>query len=152
MNKVEIINRNLINFTPESKEKKAAVDEMTAMLKAEGRISDSDAFVENVFERESISSTDTGIGVAIPHGKGSFVAESSVAICRFKDSLIWDNDPVKAVFLLAVDDDEEGLAHLELIAKVSTMLMDDDFLDLLFTAEEETVLYNEIQKRLEEEE
>ncbi len=150
MNEPEIINKKLISFSPQSNEKRAAIYELTRMLSAEGRIRDSKAFIENVLQREEISSTDTGIGVAIPHGKGDFVLESSVAICRFNDDLIWDDKPVKAVFLLAVDDDEEGLAHLELIAKVSTMLMDDDFLNLLFSAETEIVLYNEIAKRLEE--
>ena len=150
MNEAEIVNLGLINFNPESRDKNAVIDEMTGMLKSDGRISEAAAFAASVFEREAISSTDTGIGVAIPHGKGDFVLQSSVAICRFKDGLIWDKEPVKAVFLLAVNDDEEGRAHLEMIAKVSTMLMDDDFLELLFTASSERDLLNGISKRLEE--
>ncbi|MBI9108785.1 MAG: PTS sugar transporter subunit IIA [Spirochaetales bacterium] len=152
MNEVEIMNTGLINFSPDGRNKNAVIREMTEMLKSDGRISDTSAFYANVLEREGISSTDTGIGVAIPHGKGSFVERSSVVICRFDKGLVWDREPVKAVFLLAVDDDEDGLAHLELIAKVSTMLMDDDFLELLFTASSEKILFNEIKKRLEEEE
>jgi len=152
LNEIEIINTGLINFSPNGRTKTAVIKEMTEMLKSDGRVSDVSAFCANVFEREGISSTDTGIGVAIPHGKGTFVECSSVAICRFDEGLVWDRTPVKAVFLLAVDDDEEGLAHLELIAKVSTMLMDDDFLELLFTASSDKILFNEIKKRLEEEE
>jgi PTS system fructose-specific IIC component len=149
---LEIINTGLINFSPESRDKDSVIQEMSKILKRSGRISDIRAFNESVQKREKISSTDTGIGVAIPHGKGDFVIESSVAICRFDDGLIWDSEPVKAVFLLAVNDDEDGTAHLELIAKVSTMLMDDDFLEILFTADTEIILYNEIIMRLEAEE
>ena len=149
MNELKIINTRLISFSPRSRDRDEVILEMTEMLKAEGRISDSGAFIDNVLEREKISSTYTGIGVAIPHGKGGFVLRSSIAICRFEEGLIWDSTPVKAVFLLAVDDDEAGLAHLELIAKVSTMLM-DEFLNLLFTAGKEIDLYNEIFNRLED--
>ena len=152
MNDIGIINTGLINFNPSAGDKLGVIKEMAAMFGSQGRISDEDAFIANVLNREDISSTDTGIGVAIPHGKGDFVTESSVAICRFDSGLVWDRDPVKAVFLLAVDDDEEGLAHLELIARISTMLMDDDFLDVLFTAPSENILLDEIIKRVEEEE
>jgi len=144
-----IINSKLMDFNPRASNKEEAVRFMAEMLEADGRITDLEAYIANVFEREAISSTDTGVGIAIPHGKGRFVKESSVALCRFEDGLVWDQDPVKAVFLLAVDDDEEGKAHMELIAKISTMLMDDDFMELLNTAESELLLLDDINKRLE---
>jgi fructose-specific phosphotransferase system IIA component len=150
MTDYNIINLNLIDFNPSGRTKSGVIRGMTEMLLEAGRIHNSQAFIKNILEREVISSTDTGIGVAIPHGKGSFVLESSVAVCRFDEGLIWDKDPVKAVFMLAVDDDEEGLAHLELIAKISTMLMDDDFLELLFNAVSEDILLKDIYRRLEE--
>jgi len=124
---------------------------MAEMLAAQGRISDKPAFINNVMEREKLSSTDTGIGVAIPHGKGEFVQSASIAICRFDEGVIWDDEPLKAVFLLAVNDDKEGTAHLEMIAKVSTMLIDDDFIKTLFSVDLEEKLLKEIFNRLEEE-
>jgi len=145
-----IIEKNLIDFKPSGKSKNSVIKDMTEMLVKEGRIKDAEAFINNVLEREEISSTDTGIGIAIPHGKGNFVLESSVAVCRFDKGLIWDKEPVKAVIMLAVKDDEEGQAHLELLAKVSTMLMDDDFLALLFNADSEELLLKDIYRRLDE--
>ena len=148
-----IITQNLINFTPSAANRDSALTEMAELFFKEGRITDKNAYLKNVLEREDISSTNTGIGVAIPHGKGPFVESSAIAISRFSKGLEWDagGEPVRAVFLLAVDDDEEGLAHLEVIAKVSTMLMDDDFLELLFNADSAEILFKEIQRRLEEE-
>ncbi len=146
-----IIKLNLIDFNPVGRSKSSVIRSMTEMLAKAGRIQDTQTFMENVLEREAISSTDTGIGVAIPHGKGDFVLESSVAIYRFDEGLIWDKDPVKAVIMLAVKDDKEGLAHLELIAKVSTMLMDDDFQQLLFNADSEEVLLKDMYRRLDDE-
>ena len=146
-----IIEEGFINFAPEASDKCSVVAEMAEVFFSHGRINDREAYIENVFKREAVSSTDTGIGIAIPHGKGDCVTATSVAISRFPGGLIWDEEPVRAVFLLAVDDDEKGLAHLEILAKVSTMLMDDDFVNVLFTAESEAELFNEIIKRLEEE-
>ena len=149
-----IITEKFINFVPAAADRDSVVAEMTELFLEDGRVSDGDEYIRNVLEREAVSSTDTGIGVAIPHGKGPFVKKSAIAISRFDEGVIWDlgGIPVRAVFLLAVADDAEGLAHLEVIAKVSTMLMDDDFLELLFGADSVEILFNEIQRRLGEEE
>lgn len=150
MNNKEIIDISLINFHPKSKDKISLINEMTNLLYNKGRINDTDAFIKSVLERENTSSTDMGIGVAIPHGKGPFVETSSIVIYRSDKGIVWEDDPLKAVILLAVDDDNEGKTHLEIIAKVSTMLINDDFLHLLFNAKTEDELYNEIVKRLKE--
>lgn len=146
-----IIIENFINFNPSSSGKREVIDEMSGLFASHGRLGDAGLFIENVLEREAVSSTNTGIGVAIPHGKGAFVETSSAAIFRFDDGLNWDGDDVKVVIMLAVADDEEGLAHLEVIAAISTILMDDDFLDLMFNTKTEKRLFDEILKRLEEE-
>lgn len=146
----EVVDISLINFHPKSLDKISLINEMSNLLYAKERINDIDAFIESIKEREKIASTDMGIGVAIPHGKGSFVQKSSIVIFRSDSGIKWEEDPVKAIILLAVDDDQEGKTHLEIIAKVSTMLIDDDFLDMLFNTKLEKDLYNEIIKRLKE--
>ncbi len=150
MNNEGIVNEGLINFHADGGNRDIVLAEMSRALKEQNRITDIDAFLQDVWERENISSTDTGIGIAIPHGKGSSVLETSVAIYRFNNGLIWDRDPVKAVFLLAVDDNEAGLVHLEIISKISALLMDDGFLNKLYMTDSESAFYKYLLKRLKE--
>jgi PTS system fructose-specific IIA component len=151
MDITEIINEGLINFRPNAGNKEDAIEEMARMLAAQGKIDNVEEFIEEVRERETVSSTNTGIGVAIPHGKGPSVLRTSAAICRFDGEIPWDDENVKVVILLAVVDDEEGLAHLEVISRISAMLMDDDFLEVLFTASTKQELLREIEDRSKEE-
>jgi PTS system fructose-specific IIA component len=151
MDIAETINEGLINFRPKAGNKEDAIEEMARMLEAQRKIDNVEEFLEEVHEREAVSSTNTGIGVAIPHGKGPSVLQTSAAICRFDDGIPWDDGNVKIVILLAVVDDEEGLAHLEVISRISTMLMDDGFLKVLFTASTKRELLREIEYRAKEE-
>ena len=149
-----VVHEKMITFCPRAFDRDSAIAELAGFFHRGGVIADREADTAAVLEREAVSSTDTGIGVAIPHGKGAFVNRTAVAISRFKEAIRWGGreKTVRAVFLLAVDDDAEGLAHLAIISRISTMLMDDDFLDLLYTADSEHVLFDEIERRLEEEE
>ena len=146
----DLLNRSLIDLDLTSREKKAVTERLADLLLKDGRIADKKDFLEDVWRRETVSSTDTGIGVAIPHGRSSAVIRTSVAIGRHPDGVVWDDEPVQAVILLAVNDDPEGLRHLALIAEISTMLMDEEFLEVLFKKESAQGLVEEIEKRLEE--
>ena len=80
-----IITEKFINFVPAAADRDSVVAEMTELFLEDGRVSDGDEYIRNVLEREAVSSTDTGIGVAIPHGKGPFVKKSAIAISRFDE-------------------------------------------------------------------
>lgn len=146
----ELLNRNVIDFNLKIRDSHGATEHLADLLLKEGRIADKAAFLKDVWEREAVSSTDTGIGVAIPHGRSEAVIQTSVAIGRHPDGVVWDEETVKAVILLAVKDDPDGLNHLALIAEISTMLMDEEFLDVLFHTEKEIELLDEIERRLKE--
>ncbi len=145
----ELLNGDLIDCNLKSRDGRVAAEALAELLLKNGRVSDKAAFLKDVWEREAVSSTDTGIGVAIPHGRSQAVIQTSVAIGRHPEGIFWDDETVQAVVLLAVKDDPEGLTHLELISEISTMLMDDDFLEVLFHAEKDDLL-NEIDRRLKE--
>ena len=148
----EVITEETILFDLKGKSKHEVLAKMVQCLADTGRIDDYDAFIENVLEREKIESTDMGIGVAIPHGKSSAVKQTSVVIGRLADPIPWkeaQEDHEKAtfaIFLLAVPaSDENGSMHLELISKVATLLIDDDFVEILKSTPSEKTLLSTIE-------
>lgn len=150
----EVITEETILFGLQSPTKEDALRSMVQRLFDTGRIDDFDTFLENVLEREKIESTDMGIGVAIPHGKSAAVQQTSVVIGRLAAPICWNKDeeeenpkPIFAIFLLAVPaSDENGSLHLELISKVATLLIDDDFIEVLKTTPNESGLLKSIEE------
>lgn len=148
----EVITEETILFDLKVKTKYEVLAKMVRRLYDLRRIDDHDAFLENVLEREKIESTDMGIGVAIPHGKSAAVQQTSVVIGRLAEPILWkevqeeDDLPIFAIFLLAVPaSDENGSLHLELISKVATLLIDDDFVEVLKTTAKESGLLKSIE-------
>ncbi|MEN8240521.1 MAG: PTS sugar transporter subunit IIA [Chloroflexota bacterium] len=152
----EIITEKSIDLELEAKSKSEAIEKLVDVLLENERIVEKEPFLQNVLEREKTESTDMGIGVAIPHGISDAVAQPSVVIGRLKDPFYWEEDeelqeePIFAVFLLASSKNIQGNDHLEMISKIATLLIDDDFKHTLRTASSKTILLNAIQSHLGE--
>ncbi|MCD6576408.1 MAG: PTS sugar transporter subunit IIA [Anaerolineaceae bacterium] len=133
----EIINERTINLNLEAKTKIEAIKKLIKMLYADRRIAEKDMFLQEVLEREKTESTDMGIGVAIPHGRSPSVKRASVAIGKLTAPIRWDGlkesegKPVYAIFLLASSPDDNGKSHIEIISKIASLLIDDDFIAFL---------------------
>ena len=145
----EIINHATIDLNIKAQTKQEAIERLTDLLMADNRISDKEVFIEEVFEREAIETTNMGLGVAIPHGKSSAVSRNSIAVGRLSDPIVWDQNKdeklVTVIFMLAVRDDAaRDKTHLELISKVATLLVKDEFLATLFDTDNKTKLLNQI--------
>jgi fructose PTS system EIIA component len=153
----EVITEETILFDLDAATKDEVLGKMAQRLFETGRIDDYDVFLCDVLEREKIESTDMGIGVTIPHGKSIAVQKTSVVIGRLTKPIRWKEEqeeeekPVFAIFLLAVpSSDENGSMHLELISKVATLLIDDDFVETLRTTPSEKTLLQTIETYLGE--
>jgi len=147
----EVINPSTINLNIGAETKEAAIGKMADILVKEKRIKEKEkeVFIEDILKREQLESTNMGIGVAIPHGKSSSVLKNSIAIARLVEPILWDSTrggkPVRIIFLLAVCDGEnKNKVHLELISKVAALLMQEKFLNTLFTTESKTELIDQI--------
>ena len=133
MNIENVINCELFNLSLTAESKIEAINQLIDLLYKSGRISDKDQFLLEVLEREDTESTDLGFGVAIPHGRCSAVIKPSVAIGKLTTPVAWnDSDedqevPVYGIFLMASSPDNKGVSHMEIIAKVAALLIDDDF-------------------------
>ena len=125
-----ITNLGMINLCLSGENKEEVIKNLAMQLNETGVISDFDVYYESVLERENLTSTGIGFGIAIPHGKTDAVSRCAVGFGRLKKSLDWlslDNEPVKMIFLLAVPNTAAGNEHLKIIAGLSRKLMHENF-------------------------
>lgn len=146
----EITNADLINLNLNAKTKKEAINVIAKMLYENNRISDLSGFIENVYKREKLESTNMGGGIAIPHSISDFVNKASIAIGRFNDPVDWEDgeDPISYIFLFAVSPLEKGITHLELISQMAVILIDEDFINFLHKTNDKEMLFNKISELL----
>jgi fructose-specific phosphotransferase system IIA component len=149
----EVITPEIIDFHIDAGSQEAAIRHLGALLMKDGRVDDVDLFVADVLEREQIESTNMDIGVAIPHGMSAAVRKNSIAIGRLTDPIEWnpgeDKQKVRVIFLMAVESANRNRTHLELLSKMATLLLKDQFLDLLFHSDDKAALLNTIHTLLE---
>jgi fructose-specific phosphotransferase system IIA component len=128
-----ILSQDLIDLEISAGSKIEALNCLIELLHNANRISDKKLFLEEILDREKIESTDLGFGIAIPHGRCSAVTLPSVAIGKLKTPVTWNDSaegqepPVSGIFLMASSPDNQDISHMEIIAKVATLLIDDDF-------------------------
>lgn len=116
-----------LNGTPKSKED--TIETMVELMVKAGNISDAQAYKERVFAREEEGTTGIGEGIAIPHGKINAVKQAGLAAMVVKDGVDYDSldgEPVHLIFLIAAPDTEDNV-HLEVLSRLSMLLMDDQF-------------------------
>lgn len=122
----ELLNSGTIILDLEAKNKGEIIDELSNVLYKEGKVSDLKAFRSDLWERENIVSTEVGHGVAIPHAKSSSVSQPALAFGRSLDGIIYDEENINIVFMIAAS---EGASdeHLQTLAQLSRYLMDSNF-------------------------
>ena len=149
MNITDIVNINMIKLDLEAKDKGEVIEKLACILEEEGRLNDKELYVNDVLNREKESTTGVGRLVAIPHGKSDGVKETSIAFARMKGGVEWeslDGQPVKIVFLLAVQKQDACNTHLRILSKIAMSLMEDDFIEGLLSANNEEEILNLISK------
>ncbi|TVP89696.1 fructose-specific PTS transporter subunit EIIC [Alkalibacterium sp.] len=139
MNLAQLTNQNLIRYDITSTKKEDIIRELVQSLKAENVISDEKAFFESVMKREETSETGMENGLAIPHGKSDTVNEAAFAVARLENPVKdWEsidpNNEVELVFLLAIPTKEAGSTHLNVLAELSTRLMNQTYYNGLLEA------------------
>ncbi len=132
----EYISTNLTKLDLVSTTKTDAIKELVDMLDAAGYLTDANAFLNAVFEREKVGSTGIGKGIAIPHSRTAMVRNVVVAVGRSTvgvDFEAIDNRPVHLIFLIAAPVESGGL-YLKALARLSRLLRYQDFRNRLMDA------------------
>lgn len=106
-----------------------AIRQLAARLASLGKITDGDAFIAEVFHRESLGPTALGEGLAVPHGKSSAVAEAAFAVATLSQPLEWEGvdgpEKVELIVLLAIPPAEAGSTHIQVLTELTSRLADD---------------------------
>jgi fructose-specific phosphotransferase system IIA component len=121
----------------ESKDKKSAIIELIDLLDANGLLSEKDTALDAVLTREQTRSTGIGSGIAIPHGKCKAVKKLVMALGIANEPIEFesvDDKPVKIIILLVSPTDQTG-PHIQALAKISRLMIDDQFRQKLEKAE-----------------
>jgi fructose-specific phosphotransferase system IIA component len=112
-----------------SKNKDSVIEELVNILAGANQVKSAKAVLEAVMEREQTRSTGIGSGIAIPHGKCTAVNELVMAVGIAADSIDFasiDNKPVNIIVLLVSPLDKTG-PHIQALARISRLLLDEQF-------------------------
>jgi len=125
----DLLDKRSISLTGAPASKQEALDQMVDLMINSGKINDREAYRKEVYRREEESTTGIGEGIAIPHGKGSFVTKPGLAAMVVKNGVDFDSldgESVHLIFLIAAPNTEDNV-HLDVLSKLSMLLMDENF-------------------------
>ena len=125
----ELLDKRSIRIDGAPKSKNEALDQMVELMAKSGKINDLEAYRQEVYRREEEGTTGVGEGIAIPHGKGAFVDKPGLAAMVVKHGVDYDSldgEPVHLIFLIAAPNTKDNV-HLDVLSKLSVLLMDEDF-------------------------
>ena len=125
-----------INLDGKPAGKTEALNQCIDLMAKSGKIADVEKYRKGVFAREEEGTTGIGMGIAIPHCKSDAVTKAGLAAMVVKDGVDFeslDGTPAKIIFLIAAPNTEDNV-HLQVLSKLSVMLMDEQFTNSLINA------------------
>lgn len=146
---LECINLNLKGQT-----KQEIIDEMVEILYQGGKLNDKEEYKKAILAREAQSSTGLEEGIAIPHAKTSAVKIPSIAFGLSKNGVDYeslDGEPSKLFFMIAAPANASN-THIEILSKLTTMLLDDEIREKLLEVKTEQEVIDILTSDIKEEE
>lgn len=134
---VDLLNKESIMLGGSPKNKSEAIDMLVELQVKGGNIADKDEYKKGILAREEKGSTAVGEGIAIPHAKSEAVKAPSLAAMTVPEGVDYealDDEPSNLLFMIAAPND--GDVHLEVLSRLMTILMDEDFCAKLLAAKD----------------
>ncbi len=132
---IDLLNKDSITLNAAPRSKSEAIDMLVELQMKGGKISDKEEYKKGILAREAQGSTAVGEGIAIPHAKSTAVKAPSLAAITVPGGVDYealDGDPSTLLFMIAAPNN--GDVHLEVLSRLMTMLMDEDFKGKLLDA------------------
>ncbi|MFM5164063.1 fructose-specific PTS transporter subunit EIIC [Aeromonas rivipollensis] len=147
-----LINEQLIALDLKASRKEEVFSEMTRLLVAQGKVSDEQQFIKDLWAREELDNTGFEEGVALPHAKSAAVSTPAVAIGISRSGIDYgaeDGKPSRLFFMIA---SPAGGAnhHIEVLAELSAKLIEEGFIDALLAAKSPTAALALLLEKREE--
>ncbi len=134
---VDLLNKESILLGASPKSKSEAIDILVDLQVKGGNIADREEYKKGILAREAMSSTAVGEGIAIPHAKSEAVKAPSLAAMTVPEGVDYeamDDEPSNLLFMIAAPNN--GNVHLEVLSRLMTLLMDEDFRAKLMAAKD----------------
>ena len=134
----DLLNKNGIELNTNVRTKEEAIDKLVNLMSNTGNLNNKDEYKKAVLDRESLSTTGIGDGIAIPHAKTKAVKKAGLSTMVVKEGVDYDSldgNPAKLFFMIAAPEGENNV-HLEVLARLSTILMDEGFRERLIKAKD----------------
>lgn len=132
----DLLDKRSISLDAAPADKKATLDMAVELMAKSGKLMDVEQYRAQVYAREEESTTGIGEGIAIPHGKCDAVKTPGLAAMVIKNGVDYDSldgEPVTLLFLIAAPNTKDNV-HLDVLSKLSVMLMDENFITSLRNA------------------
>ena len=145
---IDLLNKKGINLNFKPKDKNDALNQLVNLMDKTGKLNNKEEYKKAIFAREAQSTTGIGDGIAIPHGKTKAVKKAGLAVGVCKDGVDFDSldgAPAQLFFMIAAPEGENNL-HLDVLARLSTLLMNPGFKDNLLNAKTEDEFLNIVDK------
>ncbi len=133
----DLLKKESIELNGNVQTKEEAINQMVSLMVKGGNIQDVETYRKGVFAREEEGTTGIGEGIAIPHAKSDAVKAPGLAamvVPQGVDYEALDDEPVHLIFLIAAPNTKDNV-HLDVLSRLSTLLMDDSFRENLLKAE-----------------
>ena len=125
----DLLDKRSVMLYAAPSDKKQTLEQAISLMVQSGKIADEEAYRQQVFAREEESTTGIGEGIAIPHGKCDAVTRPGLAAMVIPGGVDFDSldgEPVTLLFLIAAPNTKDNV-HLDVLSKLSMMLMDEEF-------------------------
>lgn len=149
---IDLINKNSVKLNLVSKDKSSVVDELVDLVNNSGNLNNKKEYKEAILTREELSTTAIGEGVAIPHAKNKAVNKACLAAGISKEGIDYEafDDSLSHLFFMIAAPDGSNDTHLEVLSRLSTILMDEKFRNDLINASSIDEFLNLINKKEKE--
>ncbi|SDZ80498.1 PTS system D-fructose-specific IIA component (F1P-forming), Frc family /PTS system D-fructose-specific IIB component (F1P-forming), Frc family /PTS system D-fructose-specific IIC component (F1P-forming), Frc family [Oribacterium sp. KHPX15] len=144
----DLLSPSCIDLNGIASSKTNAIEKMVDLMEKRGNLTDKEVYKKGVFAREEESTTGIGEGIAIPHCKSDSVKEPGLAAMVLPEGVEYDaldGEPVNLIFLIAAPNTKDNV-HLDVLSRLSTLLMDEKFVSDLRAAKSPEEFLNIIEK------
>jgi len=144
----DLLSEKGINLDAKPQSKAEAIDQLVELMNSTGNLKDKAEYKKCVLAREEEGTTGIGEGVAIPHAKTNVVTRAGLSVLVVKDGVDYDSldgSPANLLFMIAAPETKENI-HLEVLGRLSVLLMDDEFRQKLIHAESKKEFLSLIDK------
>lgn len=145
----QILQPSCIKVPLKSKDKKSVISELVDLLGSNGLLLDKNVVLEATLKREETRSTGIGLGIAVPHGKCNGVKELVMAIGITGEPIDFasvDEKPVTIILLLVSPVNQTG-PHIQALARISRLMLDEQFKERLAKASTADEVYKLVKSK-----